>query len=118
MGQHQMGEGEPQAGRRQGDAAMLQMIQQVHDGQNDLRMQMLDVKTGLTTAITKLITESFPDGDPGGHRRYHEASIKAAEDKAAFWGKLKDELAKYGLAGFVGWAFYALWQAFLKGPNP
>jgi hypothetical protein len=63
------------------------------------------------------VTAGFPGGDPEGHRRYHDAVIKKAESRAAFFEKLHYELAKYGLIGFCGWLFYAAWTALLKGPK-
>lgn len=35
--------------------------------------------------------------DFDGHRRYHEAMIKAAEEQAKFWHDLKIEIAKKGI---------------------
>lgn len=69
------------------------------------------------TARIAAIAAGFPDGDPDGHRQYHEAEIKRIERRADFWAKLRLELAKYGLVGFLGWAIYALWQQALKGPQ-
>jgi hypothetical protein len=67
--------------------------------------------------LEEALHASFPEGDADGHRRHHEALIRKAESSAEFWAKLKLELYKYGLVGFVGWAAFALWQAFLKGPK-
>jgi hypothetical protein len=71
----------------------------------------------LVEAVGTLLSRSFPNGDAEGHRRFHEASIRAAEDRAKFWNTMRSELAKYGLLGFLGWAIYYLWQAFLQGPH-
>lgn len=71
----------------------------------------------IKASIEAALHSSFPDGDPDGHRRAHEAWIKREEDRAKFWEKMKVELGKYGLIGFIGWAGYYLWQAFLKGPK-
>lgn len=74
-------------------------------------------ESALAAAIASLRSDAFPDGDPDGHRRHHEALIKQAEARAQFWEKMKLELFKYGLIGFLGWAAIALWQAFLRGPK-
>lgn len=74
-------------------------------------------EAALAAAMDSLRSDAFPDADPDGHRRHHEALIKQAEARAAFWEKMKLELFKYGLLGFVGWAVFALWQAFLRGPK-
>lgn len=78
-----------------------------------MEQEAVEMKAILESAMHN----SFPDGDPDGHRRAHEAWIKREEDRAAFWEKMKIELSKYGLLGFMGWAVYYLWQAFLKGPK-
>lgn len=67
--------------------------------------------------LQEALHASFPEGDADGHRRHHEALIRKAEESAEFWAKMKLEIYKYGLFGFLGWAGYALWQAFLKGPK-
>lgn len=59
----------------------------------------------------------FPDGDPDGHRRYHEAMIERAKAGTEFRRKLLFELTKWGLLGFTGWLCLSLWQAFLRGPK-
>jgi len=74
-------------------------------------------KDSVKEAVTEAMSAAYPDGDPDGHRRYHEASIRKAEESAQFWAKMKLELTKYGLFGFIGWATYALWQSFLQGPH-
>jgi hypothetical protein len=68
-------------------------------------------------AVAKAMSEAFPDGDPHGHRRHHEIVIAAAQRRLELWDMLKKETAKWGLLGFLGWAGYALWQAFLLGPR-
>lgn len=82
-----------------------------------LSKHMTDETLELAEAIAAIMNKSFPEGDPHGHRRHHELSIKAAEDKAAFWKKMRDEVAKYGLIGIVGWLAFVAWAAFVKGPR-
>ncbi len=107
--------------RRGADDALMVLVQQVVSNQNAmderLAQHMVDVTEALAKAMAKMMADSFPEGDPQGHRRYHESSIRQAEAKAEFWSKLRIELAKYGLVGFIGWALFALWQAFLQGPH-
>lgn len=67
--------------------------------------------------LDNALNNAFPEGDADGHKRHHEALIKRAEASAEFWAKMKLEITKYGLFGFLGWAGYYLWQAFLKGPR-
>ena len=82
-----------------------------------LSKHMTDETLELAEAIANIMNKSFPEGDPQGHRRHHELSIKAAEDKAAFWKKMRDEVAKYGLIGIIGWLSFVAWAAFVKGPR-
>jgi hypothetical protein len=56
------------------------------------------------------LAKGFPDGDPDGHRRAHEALIKRAEAKARFYEDLRGELAKKGLWALIGLLGIALWQ--------
>ncbi|NMG64872.1 hypothetical protein GPA19_07930 [Azoarcus indigens] len=74
----------------------------------------LDERLG---SMEDLIRSGFPDGDPAGHCRYHEAEMARIEARAAFWSKLRFELAKWGLLGFLGWCVFALWRAALVGPK-
>jgi hypothetical protein len=85
-------------------------------------LQLLD--TRLFSALKQqkddmetLMNQAFPEGDADGHRRHHEAVIKAAEDRAKFWNTMSTELAKWGLIGFVAWIAVHMWQAFLQGPS-
>lgn len=68
-------------------------------------------------AVKEAMASAFPAGDPDGHRRHHEAVIKQAEEQAALFKKMREALMQYGLLGFVGWAFYSLWNSFLQGPH-
>lgn len=67
----------------------------------------IERKLDLILAELKKIEGAFPrneDGEPDveGHRRFHDAKIKAAEEEAQFWKELKMEVAKKGLAGAWG----------------
>lgn len=66
--------------------------------------------------LETVMIRAFPDGDPEGHRRHHEAVVRAAEARAEFWAKMRFALSQWGLLGFLGWAAYQLWLAFLQGP--
>lgn len=82
-----------------------------------LSKHMTDETLELAEAIADIMNKSFPEGDPGGHRKHHELSIKAAEDKAAFWRKMREEVSKYGLISLIGWLSFVAWAAFVKGPK-
>lgn len=67
-------------------------------------------------ASLSALTDGFPDGDPKGHAAYHNEIIKTMEERTAFWKKMREEAAKYGLLGVLGWLAYVVWNAFLQGP--
>jgi hypothetical protein len=86
---------------------ILMLVQQVHDKieamDARLTQHMTDETLTLAEEIANLMNKSFPQGDPEGHRAYHEASIKRAEANAEFWSKMRFEISKWGLIGFLGW---------------
>ncbi len=107
--------------RRHGPSELLELVRIIHDNQLAIDAKLthhMEIETQeLAQTIAKLMSEAFPEGDPDGHRRHHELVIKQAEESAAFWKTLRIEIAKWGLIGFLGWAVYALWNAFLQGPK-
>ena len=74
-------------------------------------------KTSVNETMSEIAARAYPDGDPDGHRHAHEAWIRKVEENAAFWRKMREELTKYGLIAFLGFAAVALWQSFLQGPH-
>jgi hypothetical protein len=44
---------------------------------------------------------AFPDEDPGGHRRYHDAMIQRAESRSRLYEKLLGELVTKGMWAFL-----------------
>lgn len=81
------------------------------------RLDQQDAALASITTQVSSLTAGFPHDDPHGHRAYHEAVIKRAEEKAEFWRSLRLELAKWGLIAFAGWAIAALWHELMKGPK-
>ena len=77
-------------------------------------MMHMDVKFG---QLHRLISDAFPNGDPHGHRAYHELQIKQADG----WDKIKaDVVSKFltgGLWVAAGWLAFAIWQAFKESVN-
>lgn len=119
---------EPLVERRQETAAVLALVQAIHDEiktiqqnldklDSRLTKHMTDETMELAQEISRLMADAFPEGDPKGHRKHHEAVIAKAEARAEFWKKLSFEISKGGLLGFLTWALYALWQYFLQGPH-
>jgi len=114
--------------RRAETSALLALVQTIHDDIKNihtnidnldkrLSKHMTDETMELAAEITKLMKEAFPEGDPKGHRKHHEAVIAKAEARAAFWKKMLEEISKYGLLGFLGWLATVAWSAFVQGPT-
>lgn len=70
---------------------------------------------GRLETLTKLLEENnsgFPAGDPDGHRRYHEAVIRAMENRNRI---VRECLVKAGSASILaglGWLGWAVWHWF------
>jgi hypothetical protein len=118
----------PMPERRTETSVLLALVQTVHDDVKtmhtnltalDLRLtkHMTEETMELAREISKLMSDAFPEGDPSGHRKHHEAVIAKAEARAAFWRKMLEEIIKYGLVGLVGWLALTVWSAFLQGPH-
>lgn len=60
------------------------------------------------------LQRAFPGGDPEGHRRFHEALIEQAAERAKFWRELRGKLMERGIwaAGLFLVGLLVLW---LKG---
>ena len=94
---------------------MLALVQTIQGDLNDMK---LSLNNHISTepkewarVLSDLMAKSFPEGDPDGHRRFHEASIKKAEDSAAFWHDMRKSAARWGLVGFTLWALKTLLEA-------
>lgn len=96
---------------------LVAVVQQIHENVSSLREELTEGLAAQTQDLQNVLQQAFPEGDADGHRRHHEAVIKAAEERARFWATMRTELAKWGLFGFLGWAAVSLWQTFLQGPH-
>ena len=79
------------------------MDAQHKDWQGEERRQLSHIETQLTEIKTCVasIKTAFPEGDVDGHRKYHEAKIRAAKAEEAFWSDLRLDLAKKGTWGLI-----------------
>jgi len=100
---------------------LLELVRQVHESQKNLDKRltrhMTDETNELALAVSKLMREAFPEGDPEGHRRHHELVIKQAEEKAKFWQEMRVAGAKWLGLGVLTFLAGAAWTAFLNGPH-
>lgn len=117
---------EPMPERRAETSVLLALVQTVHDDVKamhtnitalDLRLtkHMTEETMELAREISKSMADAFPEGDPAGHRKHHEAVIAKAEARAKFWQKMLYEITKYGLFGFISWLAVTAWSGFLQG---
>ena len=67
--------------------------------------------------IEDTMQKGFPDGDPDGHRRAHEAWIKREEDSAKFWAEMRLAVGKWMGLGVLAFLATAAWTSFLHGPK-
>ena len=102
--------------RRQNQRILFDLIQQ-QNAKIDKLTEFVQTSTSAQAQRLESLASGFPDGDPAGHRRYHEAEIKRIEARADFWAKLRLSVTQWGLLGFLGWALVSLWHEFLKGPK-
>ena len=75
------------------------------------RVSNLLVSFSSYAAKQESISKAFPGEDVDGHRRAHEAWIRKEQAKAAFWEKIRDEAAKWGVLGVLGFIVGAIWLA-------
>ena len=68
--------------------------------------ESVDKKLDLILAEIKKLEGAFARNEDGsidfeGHRKYHEAMIRAAEEQAQFWHDLKMEIFKKGIVAAI-----------------
>jgi hypothetical protein len=75
----------------------LQDIFEKHKRESDeaLKNTIAEIKRDLAVA--------FPDGDMKGHCDYHREIIEQVKARKDFWQKMRYEIYRWGLLGFVLW---------------
>lgn len=103
--------------RRDEPQAVLEMMAALSTQIGQLNASIHQHRKEQQVELEAVMIRAFPDGDPEGHRRHHEAVIRAAEARAEFWAKMRFELFRWGLLGFMGWALLTMWKSFIQGPQ-
>ena len=99
-----------------GEAQLALMIEEEVDRRIDKMEEKLLLHMDTKFAqLHKLITDAFPDGDPHGHRMFHEKSIKDADAWARIKGEVLSKFLTSGLWVAAGWLAFAVWQSFKEG---
>ena len=62
------------------------------------------------------LVSAVPDADFSGHRRAHEALIKAAEDTGDLLRHVKKTVVTAAIISVGGWLLLAAWAQLLRGP--
>lgn len=107
----------PPIDRRTPSSELLILVQEVRTNQEVMTAQLMAVPDDIAKALAALMKDAFPAGDPDGHRKHHEAVIKAAEEKAEFWKKMRISVTSWGLLGVLGWLLLLAWNGLLQGPH-
>jgi hypothetical protein len=106
--------------RRKTNDDIMNLIVQMFVELRLMRTEYKDLRIELSNHIKDemmILTHAFPDGDPDGHRRAHEAWVLKAESQAKVWEDLKLSVIKWGVIGFLGFLAVAGWKLFLQGPK-
>ena len=92
---------------------LLELVKQVHESQKTLEAKVTNHMTNetaeLASAITKLMKDAFPEGDPDGHRRHHELVIQREEERAKFWQEMRIAGGKWAGLGVLGLLATLVW---------
>jgi hypothetical protein len=80
--------------------------------ENTSTLEVVEDKVNVLIERVDDLARGFPQDDPDGHRRYHEALIVKAEARARLYEKLLEELAKKGLWALLVLIGVAVWQYF------
>lgn len=81
---------------RRADDQVLRAVQSLQRSLDNRHTENSDRLKGLEAKVD-LVLSGFPEEDPEGHRRYHEAMIRKAEERARFWSELRIKLAERGV---------------------
>lgn len=77
--------------------------------ENTSSLEVIEKEIQVLTERVDDLTKGFPNGDPDGHRLYHEATIKRIEARARFYEDLRAELAKKGIWALIVLVGTAIW---------
>ena len=86
---------------------ILATVNRIRDEVNALHA-IRDEVAGLQETLERHVEDekaicktAFPDGDPDGHRRAHEAAIRLAEERADFWQKMRIKAGEMTVWAFI-----------------
>lgn len=77
--------------------------------ENTSSLEVIEKDIKVLTDRVDDLAKGFPNGDPDGHRQYHDAVIKRMEARTRFYEDLRGELAKKGIWSMIILVGAALW---------
>lgn len=91
--------------------ATQQMIHKIYERteRTDERVSNLVVSFSSYAAKQEDAISGFPDNDPDGHRRAHEAMIALAQRRARFYDMALSEATRWGMLGVLGFLAASVW---------
>lgn len=81
-------------------------------GENVTRAQINEKLLGDLIGRVDGLYHAFPDEDPSGHRRYHDAMVERIEKRAKLYDAMLEELTKKGMWALILFVGAALWFYF------
>ena len=75
----------------------------------DRRLTDLMLSVSSYIAKQEQAIKGFPNDDPDGHRKAHEAMITSAQRKAAFYSMMLHEVSKWSIFGVLTGLATAVW---------
>ena len=82
----------------------VQTLNEQFETMQGVRAEIKDIKRTLDEHMENqddLCNNAFPDGDPDGHRRIHEAEIKRKEAEAEVWLAAKKKIIEMTVIGLI-----------------
>jgi hypothetical protein len=90
-----------------GWAAVIEALDRIEDGMGQRHTENTSslevVQRELQVVIERVddLARGFPDNDPDGHRREHEAQIRKTDARTRLYEKLYEELASKGVLALI-----------------
>tara|TARA_R110001599_G_scaffold171353_1_gene362446 strand:+ start:463002 stop:463334 length:333 start_codon:yes stop_codon:yes gene_type:complete len=92
---------------RRGEDALMDAIRNLQGSFDHRHEENTSTLSALEKKVDRVL-KGFPDGDPDGHRRFHEAMIRKAEAKEKFWNDMRGKLVERGIWAVIGLVLIAL----------
>ncbi|MBF8177257.1 hypothetical protein [Herminiimonas contaminans] len=85
-----------QPGERRASDPILRSLNGLQRTLDHRHTESVNQMTVLNEKVDRVLA-GFPDGDPDGHRRFHEALIRKAEAREKFWNDMRAKLIERGV---------------------